>query len=127
MGIPTIHIYLDKKCKKCGKGGATKSGYCMECVAKMIKVRDMEISKRKRTEIEIQFDVKAIWECENCGHKEIVAEPIRVSNYGLFDSELVWCLDGVKQKGECPKCQDIMRIMPIDDSFFIDLTPFQKE
>jgi len=34
--IPTIHIDLEKKCKKCGKGGATKSGYCMACVAKMI-------------------------------------------------------------------------------------------
>lgn len=32
-----IKIDLDKKCKKCGKGGATQSGYCLKCVAKMIK------------------------------------------------------------------------------------------
>lgn len=37
MSIPTINIDLDKKCKHCGKGGATQSGYCLECVAKMIK------------------------------------------------------------------------------------------
>lgn len=37
MGIPTIRIDLDKKCKRCKKGGATPCGYCLECVSKMIK------------------------------------------------------------------------------------------
>lgn len=32
-----IHIDMDKKCKECGKGGATPSGYCMACVAAGIK------------------------------------------------------------------------------------------
>lgn len=32
-----IHIDLEKKCKACGEGGATPSGYCMACVAKQIK------------------------------------------------------------------------------------------
>ena len=87
----------------------------------------MEILRSKRIEITINVDVKARWECENCGYQEISDETIHICNYSLFDSELVWCLGGSKQKGECPKCQDIMRIMPINDSFFIDLVSFQEE
>lgn len=37
MAIPNINIYMDKKCKHCHKAGATKSGYCLGCVAEMIK------------------------------------------------------------------------------------------
>ena len=34
----TIHVDLDAKCKRCGKGGAVeKSGICMACIAKAIK------------------------------------------------------------------------------------------
>ena len=40
-----IHINLDAKCKKCGKGGATQCGLCLKCVADAL-VRD--IKKRKR-------------------------------------------------------------------------------
>jgi len=32
-----ITIDLDKKCKRCGKGGATPGGICMGCVAKAVK------------------------------------------------------------------------------------------
>lgn len=32
-----IKIDLDKKCKRCGKGGAGKGGYCLACVAKGIQ------------------------------------------------------------------------------------------
>lgn len=32
-----IDINLDKKCARCGKGGATQSGYCLECISKGIK------------------------------------------------------------------------------------------
>jgi hypothetical protein len=32
----TIEINMDKKCKKCGKPGATQCGLCMKCVSKEI-------------------------------------------------------------------------------------------
>jgi hypothetical protein len=32
-----IHVDLDKKCRRCGKGGATQSGLCMACIAKAVK------------------------------------------------------------------------------------------
>ena len=33
-----IHINLDAKCKRCGKGGAVnQTGICMACVAKGMK------------------------------------------------------------------------------------------
>ena len=31
-----IDIDLDKKCLRCGHGGAMTNGYCMRCVTKMI-------------------------------------------------------------------------------------------
>lgn len=31
-----IIINLDDKCKRCGKGGITQSGYCIECVTDML-------------------------------------------------------------------------------------------
>jgi|GEM_PF-6860597 len=33
----TINIDLDRKCKRCGKGGATDSGYCVPCITKRIR------------------------------------------------------------------------------------------
>lgn len=33
----TIKIDLDKKCIRCGKGGALPSGLCMACVARGIQ------------------------------------------------------------------------------------------
>jgi hypothetical protein len=36
MGTTEIHINLDAKCKRCGKGGATQSGYCLDCIIKRI-------------------------------------------------------------------------------------------
>lgn len=31
-----IHINMDAKCKRCGKGGATDGGLCLKCIAKAI-------------------------------------------------------------------------------------------
>lgn len=33
----TITIYVDRKCKICGKKGATNAGVCLRCVADAIK------------------------------------------------------------------------------------------
>jgi hypothetical protein len=33
----TINIDLDRECKRCGKGGATDSGYCITCITKRIR------------------------------------------------------------------------------------------
>ena len=33
----TIHVNLDAKCKRCGKGGAMQNGICMPCMTKAIK------------------------------------------------------------------------------------------
>lgn len=35
--MPTITVNMDKKCKRCGKGGATDGGYCLKCVLKNLK------------------------------------------------------------------------------------------
>lgn len=32
-----IHVYLDKKCRRCGEGGATENGVCLACIAKAVK------------------------------------------------------------------------------------------
>jgi hypothetical protein len=36
--VTTVHINvnMDKKCLRCGKGGATDGGYCMKCIAERI-------------------------------------------------------------------------------------------
>ena len=31
-----IHVDLDAKCKRCGKGGAMQNGICMGCMAKAV-------------------------------------------------------------------------------------------
>ena len=38
--VHTIEINQDKKCIRCGKGGATQGGLCLECVSKRIAVRE---------------------------------------------------------------------------------------
>ena len=35
--MQTINIDMDKKCKRCKKGGATQGGYCLACVNKNLK------------------------------------------------------------------------------------------
>ena len=37
-----IHVDLDAKCKRCGKGGATQSGVCLACVAKAVKAGEFD-------------------------------------------------------------------------------------
>jgi len=37
-----IHVDLDKKCTRCGKGGATQNGLCMKCIADGIKRGDYD-------------------------------------------------------------------------------------
>lgn len=40
--IPTIHINMDAKCKRCGKGGATQGGYCLKCILAKLKKGDYD-------------------------------------------------------------------------------------
>ena len=35
----TIVINMDKRCRRCGKAGATEGGLCLRCVAEDIKLR----------------------------------------------------------------------------------------
>ena len=51
--IPTIHVDLDVKCKRCGKGGAMReSGICMACMTKAIKHGELDhILKRHKPNI----------------------------------------------------------------------------
>ena len=37
MANVKINVNLDAKCSRCGKGGATQSGLCMECIAKGVR------------------------------------------------------------------------------------------
>ncbi len=37
MPTATLTIDLDKSCKRCGQRGATKAGYCLDCITKMVK------------------------------------------------------------------------------------------
>jgi hypothetical protein len=37
MTTHEINIDANRTCKRCGKGWATPSGLCLDCVAKMIK------------------------------------------------------------------------------------------
>lgn len=47
--MPTITIDMDKKCKKCGKGGALPNGYCMNCFTKYKLPGILKKMKRERT------------------------------------------------------------------------------
>jgi len=48
----TIHINLDAKCKRCGKGGATPSGICLACAVKAVKNGEWDhILKKYRPKI----------------------------------------------------------------------------
>lgn len=38
----TIHVNLDAKCERCGKGGAMQNGICMSCMAKAIKNGELD-------------------------------------------------------------------------------------
>ena len=49
MGNVTINIDLDKKCKRCAKGGALPNGYCLKCMTKFIQEGKLDyILKRKK-------------------------------------------------------------------------------
>jgi len=41
-----IKIDLDKKCKRCKKGGAGPGGYCLGCIAIMIESGEIDILKQ---------------------------------------------------------------------------------
>ena len=49
----TIHVDLDAKCQRCGKGGVVEaSGICMKCVAKAIKNGEFDhVFKKHRPDI----------------------------------------------------------------------------
>lgn len=49
-----ISINLDKKCDRCGKGGAAPSGICLHCAAKMIGSGEMDRIKNKQTRKETE-------------------------------------------------------------------------
>ena len=35
--VPTITVDWDRKCRKCGKRGATEYGLCMRCIARHVQ------------------------------------------------------------------------------------------
>jgi len=37
-----ISVDLDRKCKRCGKGGATQNGVCLPCINKAIKSGELD-------------------------------------------------------------------------------------
>lgn len=37
MTVHRIVIDIDKKCLRCGKGGATQGGYCLSCALKNLE------------------------------------------------------------------------------------------
>lgn len=45
-----IDVNVDKKCSRCGKGGAMPSGLCMKCAAKAIKNGELDHILHKPTE-----------------------------------------------------------------------------
>jgi len=38
----TIEIDMDRKCKRCGKGGALPTGICMRCLTKALKAGEFD-------------------------------------------------------------------------------------
>jgi hypothetical protein len=38
----TINIDENRKCNRCGKGGATESGLCLKCISRAIKRGDFD-------------------------------------------------------------------------------------
>jgi len=40
MKKAVINVNFNVKCKQCGKGGATQSGYCMRCITEKIQRGD---------------------------------------------------------------------------------------
>ncbi len=74
-----VEIDMDKKCKKCGKGGAVHNGICLTCVADTIKVnpfkkglRKISISIGDLIDMHIK-DLEEAW--ANCGD----SEPLSIS------------------------------------------------
>ena len=67
MGIPTITINQDEKCKQCGKPGACKRpdgeyGICLECVNKNFeRIKSMEM---KKTHEMVDAEVRNLVETE---------------------------------------------------------------
>ena len=51
---PEIKVDLGKKCKGCGKGGATQNGYCLECINKSIRRKIM--SKKNKDMIQKTYE-----------------------------------------------------------------------
>lgn len=48
MIVGTIDINLDKKCLRCGEGGATQGGYCLKCVERnLVEGKYDHIIKKK--------------------------------------------------------------------------------
>ena len=49
MSDCVIRISEENKCKRCGKGWATENGYCLKCIAVMVKEGKFDhILKRQR-------------------------------------------------------------------------------
>jgi len=46
-----IHVNLDNKCKRCGKGGATQSGYCLSCILKNLEEGKYDHIFKKHREV----------------------------------------------------------------------------
>ena len=45
-----IKINLDKKCKRCHRGGPGPGGYCLSCIADMVASGEIDILKAKLKE-----------------------------------------------------------------------------
>ena len=52
-----IHVNLDAKCQRCGKGGATQNGLCMPCITKAIKSGELDHIFRRARE-QAKRDIK---------------------------------------------------------------------
>jgi hypothetical protein len=46
----TIEIDMDRKCKRCGKGGATPGGLCMRCITRALKAGEFDHILKKAKE-----------------------------------------------------------------------------
>jgi hypothetical protein len=51
MSTFQINVNMDKKCKRCGQGGATDGGYCMKCIAKGISEGKYDHILKKKPEV----------------------------------------------------------------------------
>lgn len=58
--VPVIKINTETKCEKCGKGGATQTGLCLECISKKLaNEHRKENSQKKMFQVPTEFDFRS--------------------------------------------------------------------